>query len=542
MYRIIIVDDEALSRIGLKSMIPWESLDCEVLGEACNGEEGIRLVENLQPDIVITDIKMPVMDGLEMIRRLKSSHTKAKFIVLSSYDEFHLVKEAMKLGAEEYLIKLDIDPDILSKTIRSVCEKLFAEAEEDRQRRILDMHARINMDAARKDFLKKLLNKMVITNKDIHENMRHLGIKLNDQSFGILVIEIIEVVDRIKYQSEEDIALLDFCVENVASEVANDFFNSYTFKYNDHQYVIVFSTENSATSEETDEKIEKMGKRLITTLDHYANVFVSVGVSNLHTQIADLSLAFKESLFAAERSFLQGRGKILIYKDVRQYETGSKDVNISRQLVELKDAFDYLDAERIISVFSSVANMLRDASISKTQAHELCSHIAYKLMEMSESGRDLPVDAFIDANNLYKEIPALNTLENTFHWLDNVRNRLVEIVKSNKDQNQNSILIQKAKKYISEHISKEIMLSEVAGFLNMSHCYFSTVFKQITGESFSDYVAKVKIAEAQKLLKKGKYKIYEVAEMTGYENAYYFSRVFKKVTGSTPKEYMESEA
>ena len=117
MLKVVIVDDEALVRLGLQSMLRWEELGYEIVGEATNGQQGLDLIMQSDPDIVITDIKMPVMDGLEMMRLAAEAGRNPRFIVLSGYDEFQLVKRAMKLGAEEYLIKLDLEPNTLAEAL-----------------------------------------------------------------------------------------------------------------------------------------------------------------------------------------------------------------------------------------------------------------------------------------------------------------------------------------------------------------------------------------------------------------------------------------
>lgn len=125
--KVAIIDDEPLVRLGLQSMLRWEDLGYEIVGEAANGRQGLDLIIEHNPDIVITDVKMPVLDGLEMMRLASQAGRHPKYIVLSGYDEFHLVKQAMKLGAEEYLIKLDLESEALEHALAAAREKIIAE-------------------------------------------------------------------------------------------------------------------------------------------------------------------------------------------------------------------------------------------------------------------------------------------------------------------------------------------------------------------------------------------------------------------------------
>ena len=127
MLKVVIVDDESLVRLGLRAMLRWEELGYEIVGEASNGQQGLDLIIESEPDIVITDIKMPVLDGLEMMRLASEAGRRPKFIVLSGYDEFQLVKRAMKQGAEEYLIKLDLEPKTLIDALAAAREEVMTE-------------------------------------------------------------------------------------------------------------------------------------------------------------------------------------------------------------------------------------------------------------------------------------------------------------------------------------------------------------------------------------------------------------------------------
>lgn len=156
MLKVVIIDDEALVRVGLKSMINWDELGYEIVGEAANGQSGLDLILKNKPDIVFIDIKMPVMDGLEMMHSVLKTNHKPKFIILSSYDEFQLVKQAMKLGAEEYLIKLDLEPEILSNALSMVREKIMIEHDKSGEAERFEKGLRENISMLREGFLSGL--------------------------------------------------------------------------------------------------------------------------------------------------------------------------------------------------------------------------------------------------------------------------------------------------------------------------------------------------------------------------------------------------
>ncbi|HBR29267.1 MAG TPA: DNA-binding response regulator, partial [Firmicutes bacterium] len=150
MLKVMIVDDEAIVRIGLKSMIDWESHGFQLVGEANDGQRALDLFQKNKPDLVITDLKMPVMDGLQLMRHLNELDARCRVIVLSSYDEFSLVKEAMKLGAADYLLKLEMEPDQLVEVLSGFKSEILQEREEKTQQAQIDEEFQINLSALRR--------------------------------------------------------------------------------------------------------------------------------------------------------------------------------------------------------------------------------------------------------------------------------------------------------------------------------------------------------------------------------------------------------
>ena len=539
MLKVVIVDDEALVRVGLKSMLEWENLGYMLAGEASNGQQGLEMIVASQPDIVITDIKMPVMDGLEMIRKASDFCSSIKFIVLSSFDEFHLVKQAMKMGVEEYLIKLELEPETLKGTLTQIREKILAEREEDDKRKRLERHLRVNKPIMREEFFKKLIGKFLLSQEEIDETKAYLEIDLFEERLFCVTIKVHDMHNMDQFENE-DLQLFNFSVINIVDEIANDLFKGYSFKFNTGEYAAILSLENGMEDLAFKAKTDEMAERLIQMLKQYFNISVSIGVSCLCSGLKQIAKAYSESYEAVQNSFFKGSGKVIYYSEINPQTVGEANIVISNIKDNLLKAVQTNDIEAVQIIFDEIVNTFECFRISREKAYDLCCQVGYLIsgnidLEEEELKEVLGYDT-----SLYDNISKLSTLAEIIHWMRMLQRGLCLLLTKNDEQGTNR-LVAKARKYIHEHYTEDINLNDIASMFSISPGYFSTIFKQNTGMCFTDYVAEVKIAEAKKLLRESNYKIYEISEMLGYENAYYFSRVFKKITGMTPSEFLSKK-
>lgn len=538
MFKVVIIDDEVLARVGIKSMINWEEVGCEVTGDADNGESGLELIKKVKPDIVITDIKMPVMNGLELIEKVKAEFKDIKFIVLSGYEEFNLVKQAMKLGAEEYLIKLDLDPQVLMTTVKTVSQKISEEMLDKNEQNKLQAHLNRNKQVLIEEFFKKLIGKLIISKTDLYDSLKYLGIEMNEERLCAAVITAKNNKNGERYVKKEDIELFDFYVINITEEISNDYFKSYVVRTEPGYFSIIFSVDGYTDRKQYKEKIEKMSSRLIEMLYKYVGIEISIGISNLHKGYFELGKANDEGVEASEHNFFVGLGKVIFYSDISFKNETQTNINIQNYRNEMLKALDLKDIGMIETVFDNITGVFKNGKVNKGQAYDLCYQIVYAISETVKSKNDFLNGAIENDKSLYENVSKNSTLPEMIDLMGNLKDAICTFLSSREDIDNNVRLVNAAKKYINENYAKDLTLNDVAAALNISHCYFSTLFKNIAGVNFVDYMTGVKMNHAQKLLSEGDYKIYEIAKMLGYENAYYFSRVFKKVVGMTPSEFV----
>lgn len=531
--KIAIIDDEPLVRLGLQSMLRREELGYELIGEAANGRQGLDLIIEGDPDIVITDMKMPVLDGLEMMRLASQAGRHPKYIVLSGYDEFRLVKQAMKQGAEEYLMKLDLESKTLEDILAAVREKIMAERGGVLAPRPLHENMGKNIHMFRESFFRHIIAKPTLSESTLIDQAKHLGLKLS----GLLTCMVIRISNLSvldKYE-EDEVVSFEAAIRSTINEIINDVYDGYTFSWSHGEFVVVFSAPHHIDTDSLRDKVTSMGDRLVQVLDQYFGISVSVGISDPCSRYSDLAPAYFSACRAAQHSYYTGDQSVLLYRDLPSDYEDPDQIDVFSLRDSLTEAIELHDVQAIGKVFESMIGLLNKPNVSRKQAYDLCFQIAYSIGG-SQGISEEKLREVVGDNSLYEAILGLGTLAQIIDWLIGLEQRICRVV-AVQDQSKVHRIVSRAKRYILDHYMERVSLEKVASSINISPGYLSTVFRQSTGTCFTDYVTSVKINQAKRLLRETNYKVYEVSEMLGYQNAYYFSKVFKKITGMTPTEY-----
>ena len=511
MLGVVIVDDEALVRVNLRSMIDWENEGYTILGEAENGEKGLELILHLRPDIVIADIKMPIMDGLEMISSAKAKYDGARYISLTSYEEFGLLKSAMHLGVADYLLKLELTPEVLLNTL------------EAQKQTLLSKHTAVeSRDISPVDKVGKILCDVfagIPADCELDSLLRLAVPQIDSNQLCAVAIRLaLPTIKRFDSRNIESAAL------GIIKDIAKNYFEGVAFPAEEGLYLFVYSPKSESV-------IEEMCQVIIRMLRQYLNAFSAVGIGSATGNVHNIEQIMSNSILALEEVFYQGYGNVLhAPKDAQLIE-----VERTEWPQELRQAIELQNIKRLNSVFCYLHNLLK-MRIHRNEAYNLCFTVAS--LSLSALKRDKVGKNSFD-ENLYDVIGETNTLEELREWLRSFEARLLDILNlmtNNKTGDER--IVMEAKRFITENCRSQINLNMVAEHLFISASYLSNVFKRTSGVSFVEYVTDIKMEEAKALLLSGNYKVYEVSEMLGYEYSSYFSKLFFKTTGYSPKEFI----
>jgi two-component system response regulator YesN len=526
MIRVLIADDEMLVRIGLKTIIPWEGNGFELIGEAANGREALNILKRQPCDIVLTDIRMPEMDGLELIEEIHRLSPRTKCLILSNHDEFEYVQRALRLGAADYLLKLTMEPSELLRKLGALKEAI----EEDMKKRQEESRTRHKMDKygreAKEKRLRELLLKQAGSRSEIEASMQEFGIR--PFAPPIYVVNIVldryrDILEENKFRSEH---LLHYTVINILNEIFR--------KYSDGELLEIGEGKFSIL---TDRFQDAMLKEMRDAVATFLKLSVSIGVSSPFSDILGMNAAYEQADAALGERFYAGAGSLKYYEHIQYAEPGELPKPWTedewRRLVELRDEDGML---RLLDRW--YGSILEGRKRRPEDEREVWAQWVYMMGEFARSlGGDLysvPLHRGMYPNHAVR---SLETLHDIYDWCRGWLSVYLDYLHQLSRQ-QHRPEIQAVLDMIRERYSEPLKVSELAKEVGFTENYLSHLFKKETGETIMDCLTRIRMDKARELLKDRQHlKIYEISEMVGYSDPNYFSKQFKKMEGVYPLEF-----
>ena len=526
MFKVVFIDDETLVKLGLRSMLNWEEEGFEIEGDASNGSEGLDLILKTKPDLVITDIIMPEMDGIEMMKKVRENNLAPIFVFLSSYDQFELVKKAMQLGAKDYLLKLKLNSEMLHDmldTVKNELEKNSEKAGRKQERSVWET------EELRKAFLKKVL----IGESALMEN--------DEWQFGIgkKMVRIVYIASNIYHmianREERERKIYLETIRKLIEDISREFFEAYCIEWENGSFLIFLSGDESDVKSNN---LNFMAEAIIEMLMQYSNIQASIGISDSVAGYENFQGAYLQAKTVQQLLAVEGYGKTIFFGqnittdnntenrennsqiNTEKFATICETLNLEELEVIEKEAIEELE-RNITSIDNAVFYCTRFLCLLDEYLQQ--SHNGYKSEKL---------------NTYIKGLYYSNTISEIVEVFGEYMKNIKEFFRKDISNDQERI-VREAKKYIHNHIYENLNLEGIAQALFISSGYLSTIFSKYEPIGVANYINKIKVAEAQQLLTKQRLKVYEVAFKLGYENAGYFAKVFKKYTGYTPKEYRE---
>jgi two-component system response regulator YesN len=527
MIKLLVIDDEQDIREGLKCSIDWEENDILIVGDASNGLEALDIINNTFPDIILVDIRMPLMNGLQLIESISSTHPYIKAIIISGYDDFIYAKKALSLGAVDYLLKPCRPDEILSSVLKT---KAFVEKERQ-QKEIISLYKSgfyVSEPFIKSRYLTSLLKGDGIKDELLINKFEFLNLQISKYAFRVMILRLDSYASLLEKAKPSDIDLIKFATMNIAEEIIRSKYNCEVFEYNDDIVIILNIEKNKQICPELINNIKAEINRTIKQT-------VSIGISNFCNEIIMLQQFYKEALVAVEHRFFLGENSTIYFCNIKNTYTDSQSypLDLEKQII---GAIKSDNKKEVQAYFENFFKFIMDKDFNKQFILKSCMSLLFSIYHLAlENG--------VEGNEILKEIDTLEELSR-FGTLDHLKKKICDIVllvfgKINQDKIGNKF-VQSAIDYINENYSKNIDLETVAKNIYISSSYVSTLFKQVIGINFVDYLHTVRLNKACELLKDSKLKAYEVAYMVGYNDDKYFSQIFKKHLGLTPSQYRDS--
>ena len=518
LITVLIVDDEVLARVGLKSLMNWEELGFVIVGEAENGEKALTMIEELNPDLVLTDIKMPLMNGLELMKKTRRRFPAVEFIILSSYDDFKYAREAMLLGAKDYILKLEMDKISLKTILLRIKSDILHKTGKKKKGPLIERE---------KSAMENQLLKEQILSHSLQD-----GIELlfpYDKNLYCLYIHVASSKGKLFTADEQ--STFQAPIINFMKEILLDHNQGHICSIRPMEFVLIFSAEHINSREERLE-VRSLIARIQELLKNYFNLTGIMAVSGPKDSLESLNSLYKEARDLVDKEFVYSCGTIL-----PQGTYGDTQPLISFKQEKYLEHFDHFlrqfkltDAAEMVGKLEK--SLIPGGRVDKGRIIMTCYHIRLAL-----KGLNLEYEEENEIS-LLKQPEYLFTLEDIKAWL---KNAAILLRDCSIETPMVSPLIRKAVTLIEEHFTEELSLTDIAENLDVSSGYLSQQFKKELGKNFSDYIIDKRTGHAAQLLIKTDLPIQKIAIQAGYENIYYFSRVFKQRKGQSPREYRKTQ-
>lgn len=529
MLRVVLVDDEEIIREGLAAGFPWQEAGFEIVGMAEDGEEALEIVAKTRPDVVITDIKMPFVDGLEFIARIKPERPDLCIIIISGHDEFNYAQKALKLGAYDYILK-PIDLDYLKVLLQSL-QKDFADRKK-KENEIYDLKERLseNLPLLREHFFRELAAGKV-TAADLPVQAGNYQIDLRGYcSAAILQLDDYYPVTTDLNETERK-AFHHAFSQLIRAQVESD---PRVFVY-DIQPVefAVFATAESPEALQGEMTAIIAGIRSAVRKDYS----VTVAVGAVKDSVLAFSESYREAAEALNYKFILGSNQDLYFQQVADKEPGLESLDCCQE-AELMTAVKLGEAHLIRRHLGALIAGLREQGLSsRVYLRMVVSSIYLHTLQMMQQAACSPEEIYDKPLNVYQRIISQQTIDGLAKELEAVLVRVADIIQVKKGRKFFQTVVRAQEYLLKNYTRDDLSLEEVANAVHMSSCYFSLIFKQEAGTTFVDYLTKVRIEKAKELLLDSDSRSYEISYQVGYNNPTYFSTLFKKYVGVSPTEF-----
>ncbi|MEK3885595.1 response regulator [Paenibacillus sp. PL2-23] len=521
-WTVLLVDDEWLVRRELAHLVDWGALGFSIIGEASNGTSAINMIEQHSPDVVILDIQMPGMDGVELAMHIFSNNLETKMLVLSSYDHFEYVKSTLKSGAVDYILKHELNAHLLKTTLVSISKQL-----EDRERKLnrerqYDLDQRSNQPALLRHYVREILLGGTTEWKPWMKSYSY-----SYQRSALLVLQIAYFFNLTHGKSDTERSQIVTSIIEVCQQAVGTLEKGCVVHIDHGRFAVLIGYPNLSSESAIYQDLQNLEGQILRTLHLILNMHVAVQIAGVCTNTQLLHEMYGRA--AAKLRFLSGL-----------------EPSISREsidgVVEKRQLFSIEQEKRLLSaviggeeeVVVAIIEELYAAVIS-TKADEL--QIQLMVNELITLARKVLVKSGIKTTEAIEHAMMQLTTgaESLGDLIKALFIKLVHSLEEDKMPIYSPYIIQVVD-YIQKHYRKEISLDSTARYFNLSPSYLSRLFKSETGTGFIEYVNRIRVKAGRELLESGELTVKEVYEQVGFNNYSYFFRVFKDITGLTPQQ------
>ena len=518
LYSLLIAEDEVWIRELLVSSNFWEKCGITKIWEAKNGHEALDILKSEKVDFVLTDILMPMMDGLDLLAKTKEMSPETEVVILTGFDEFNYVRTAMRLGAYDYLLKPIRDEEFM---------QLFNKLTHTKSQKKLELYNTVieqtkwkqSRSLLQEQFLASWFSGRITTPTVIKEKCNEMEISSNVESLIFCLIELDQLYLLRERYNESDIELLKYGIRNIIDEhLVESGLHYHLFAMD--QRIALWVKDCKIESE-----IEVILGNIRNNIRKYLKVTVSIGISLKHNSLDAAFKAYLEAVHSLKMKMYMGKDQIYFFAQVQFRD----DRQLFHREIQqrLENSVMMGSIKDVQFILEAVFNEIHRKQISKTNLDKIVWLMTQILWEKKETSEDI-----------FNKLSALETIEEVQSALTAEFMQTLYETAEKRSHKKNKIIFDILID-LNEHYKEELTLQDLSEKYYVNPSYLSRLFKEETGQIFTKYLMQLRVEKAKKLLETTHMKIYEISEEVGYADVKYFNKIFKKFTALTPADYRE---
>lgn len=533
MYHVMIVDDELYARTRVKVDLHLEQDGFLVDQEASSGQEALKKMCAQRPDILMIDMRMPVMDGVELLKRVKRLYPDLPAVALSGYEDFVYVRSSLKLGAVDYLLKHDLNREVVLEALQKCAEQIRQSSQKEKDSRMFQTQLQIGRIAGQRQAVLQLLRGGACTEPSSWaESLPFLGRGGNLQ----LILMQLDDMRRLEQSNGKiELVMLGPTILSILQEVIGQYAQGVIVEIGSGEFVILASFEGFTSRQ----SLWSIGRQLVQSLRHnlekYTNLTACFVLGRIVQRPSDLAECYHQVRQEMSLRYLTGRSSLIDVSEGRAAEAGSLLTLDAAKEKEIAGAVERRDRAACMAILQTVFDDFLHYESDRTSCQVACLEL---LNLVVRNIRSMPFCAQLQdfCTCMKSEVLTSDSIQDNRSQLVTTYEKLFDFLEEADRYSKYNANTIKALEYIHAHYREEISLDEAARRLNVNKSYLSRIFSHDCRRSFTEYVAYYRIEQAKSLLDQG-LSIKEVSEAVGIGNQSYFFRVFKAYTGTTPHNY-----
>lgn len=508
--KIVIVDDEYFVRMGIKSVVNKKKNDYIIIGEADNGNHAVTVIMKLNPDVVFLDITMPGIDGIQVLKKIREDGYTGYVVMLTCHEDFELARQAMRTGADDYVLKNELCGENLLCYLDGISDKVKNEAEIDGKKEILKQE---EQHYYKENFIKNLLQIGGLSREEVLRGFSRYNVSIKPDGIYIINIYIKDWDTIVRRYGDGDIQVFFSAMDHMVEEIFREETQWEKVCMQPYSQYILFTCSKEKSDMELENKIRKYVNSLRYHLEQIMDVEPVISVYRNRYAVNELNRGYKDINELMEQRFF--------CPDTRIFWNGILNPMENADMEELNIRLEEWDGKEKLT--SIIEHFLHSAKNRLIDRKRFLNMIQFEFILAARQWGEKTETDFSECRELKEVMDKIADLD--------------QKIQDKQEDSAHSYLIKQALEIIQENFTKKITLEEVADQLEISAGHFSRMFSAEMGEPFSNYVIRKRIEYARKLITTTNYKFYEIGEICGFSSSVHFNNTFKKLCGMTPNQF-----